>query len=147
MSCARIKKIRSTRNTSGYSAFNTPSKDTSPRCGNCTARSSPKPVQVPQSCQLFGYLGNDMRLISAAQEALVTLSSSPTPPSVAAESGSSAVNTGNNTSSDATNQVATAMTSVAGENCTTLGTPILDRSPTPPLLYPSPSPPSSPTIV
>jgi len=145
----RVKKSRSIRNTSGHSASNSSSKDTSPRCSNCTIKSSPKPVQVPPAYQIFGYfdLGNDMRLISAAQEALVALSSSPTPPSVAVESGSSAVSTGTNMPSNATNQVTAATTSVAGENRTTLETMILDRSPTPPLLYLTPSPPSSPTIV
>ncbi|KAN0121331.1 hypothetical protein V8E52_003919 [Russula decolorans] len=79
---------------------------------NCTIKSSPKPVQVPPAYQIFGYfdLGNDMRLISAAQEALVALSSSSTPPSVAVESGSSAVSTSSNMPSNATNQVTAATT-------------------------------------
>ena len=149
MSCARIKKSRSIRNATGQSAFNTPSKNTSPRCGNCTIKSSPERVQLFPADQSFGYFGlaNDMLLISAAREALVTLSSSPTPPSVApAQSGSSTVSTGNNTPSHDTNQVTAETTSVAGESSATSDTPILDPSPTPPLLYPSPSPPSSPTV-
>jgi hypothetical protein len=162
LSCARVKRSHFVRNTSGQSAFHTPSKDTSPRCGNCTIliessqraigedeKSSPKRLELPPSDQFFGYFGlvNDMRLVSAAREALVALSSSPTPPSAAsAQSGSSTVSTDNNMPSHATTEVPAATTSVAGESAPTPDTPILDPSPTPPLLYPTPSPPSSPTI-
>jgi hypothetical protein len=133
-------KYRWAGNTSGQSIFDTPPKDTSPRCGNRTIKSLPERVQLPPADQSFGYLGlaHDMRLTLAAREALAALSSSPTPPSVpSAQSGSSTVSTGRNMASHATNQVA-ATTSVAGENSATSNTPILDRSPTPPLLYPYP---------
>ncbi|KAF8498556.1 hypothetical protein F5888DRAFT_182048 [Russula emetica] len=141
---SKVKKSRSVRNKSGQSAFSTPSKDTSPRCGT-SIKSWPKHVPLPLTDQsLNGYFGlaNDMHLISAAQEALAVLSFSPTPPSVAsAQSGSSTVSTGSNMPSHATNP---ATNSVAGENSATSNTPILDPSPTPPLLYPSPS--TSPAI-
>jgi hypothetical protein len=134
-------KSRSVGNASGQFTFNTPSKDTSPRCGNRTIKSSTKRVQLPPANQSFGYFGqvNDMCLISAARAALAVFSSSS---SVApAQSGSS---TGSNMPSHATNQVTAATTSVPGESNATSNTPILDPSPTPPLLYPSPS--TSPAI-
>jgi hypothetical protein len=131
-------KSRLLGNTSGRFTFtfNTPSKGTSPRCGNRTKR-----VQLLPAEQAFGYFGlaNDMRLMSAAREALAVFSSSPTSPSVAsAQSGSSTVSTDSDMPSHAANQVTAATTSVAGESTTTPSTPILDPSPTPPLLYPSP---------
>lgn len=126
-------KSRSAGNTSGHSAFNIPSKDTFPGNGGRTVKFLPKRVQFPP----FGPATNDMRLISAAREALAVLSSSPTPPSVAsAQSGSRTVSTGSNIPSHDTDQVTAATTSVAGECSTTSNTPILDRSTTPSLLYP-----------
>src|SRR5882757_8988725 len=123
---------------SGRSAFRTPSKDTSPRCGNWNIKLSP---QLPPADRSFGYFGlsltNDMCLVSAAREALtaLSLSSSPTPPSVAsAQSGSSTVSTGDNMPSHATTEVPAATTLVAGESDAISD---LDPSPTPPLLYPS----------
>jgi hypothetical protein len=137
-------KSRPVGNASGQFTFNTPSKGTSPRCGNRTIKSFTKRVQLPPTDQSFGYFGlvNDMCLISAAREAQAVFSSSHMPSSVApAQSGSS---TGSNMPSHATNQVTAATTSVAGESNATWNTPILDPSPTPPLLYPSPS--TSPAI-
>jgi hypothetical protein len=144
LSCARVMKSRSVWNASGQFTFNTPSKGTSPRRGKRTIKSLTKRAQLPPADQSFGYVGlvNDMCLISAAREALAVFSSSPTPPSVAStQSGSSTVNTGSNMPSHATNQVTAA---VVGESSATSNTPILDPSPTPPLLYPSPS--TSPAI-
>jgi hypothetical protein len=111
-------KFRSVRNTSRQSAFNTPSKDTSPRCGYRAIKSLSNHVQLLSADQSFDYFGlaNDMRLISAAREALVVLSSSPTPPSIAlTHSGSSTGITGSSMPDHATNQVTAATTSVAGE--------------------------------
>ena len=144
LSCARVIKSRSLGNTSGQSALNTLWKGTSPQCSNRTIKPLPTRVQLSPANRSFGCFGlpNDMRLISAAQEALAVLSSSSTPPSFAsapsvtlAQSGSSTMSTGSNMPSHATNRV-TEATTLAGESSATSNTPILDRSPTPPLLYP-----------
>ena len=99
-------------------------------------------MQLLPADQPFDFgLANDIRLVSAAQEALVVLSYSSTSPSTEpapsvslAQSGSSTVGTGSDIPSHATNQVTTAI--VADESGE-----ILDPSPTPPLLYPYPTPP------
>ncbi len=104
-------------------------------------------VKLPLAGQTstFGDSGliYDLRLISAAREALAVLSLSPTPPSVALAPGWSLAQTESNTGSSipwlAANQVTVA---TGGSSATSNTTPTLDRSPTPPLLYPS-----SPTAV
>jgi hypothetical protein len=110
-------------------------------------KSLPQHVKHPLAGQTstFGNSGlvYDLRLISAAREALAVLSLSPTPPSVASAPGGSLAQTESNTDSNipwlAANQVTVA---TGGSSATSNPTPTLDRSPTPPLLYPS-----SPTVV
>ena len=145
LSCARVIKSRSLGNTTRQSALNTLWKGTSPQCRNRTIKPLPTRVQLSPANRSFGCFGlpNDMRLTSAAQEALavLSLSSSSTPPSFAsapsatlAQGGSSTMSTGSNMLSHATNRVIAA-TTLAGESSATSTTPILDP-PTPPLLYP-----------
>jgi hypothetical protein len=143
LSCARVMKSRpvenTVRNTNRQPAFNTPSKDTMPRCGNRAVKPLPKRVHpADQSFRYFGF-AEDTLMISAAREALAVLSSSPTPPSVAStHSGSSTVSTGSTVPSHATNEVKAATASVANESCASSNTPTLDRLPTTPLLYTPP---------
>ena len=131
-------KSRSVGNTSRQSVFNIPSKDTSPRCDNHAIEFLDYFSLVALVYSMFliyikyAFLADDMHwhLISAAREALVALSSSP--PSVASTHSGSVVH--RHTSRTA-NQMTAATFSVA-ESSAASNTSILDRSPTPPLLYP-----------